>query len=157
MLWFLWILYMLLRLCILQCVGTILWFVPFAFECCLLVFWFSFVGFWAILVSRGMPSQYFHYVCFFAWFHFPSPLLSRFHSIISSFIQPTWHSLLDAQVSNKLHRLKPSVGLGLRSNCHHGVVLTHLCIGHCRLIHHYLLCDEEPPVCAVHHLLLSPF
>ncbi|MBJ5627093.1 RNAse HI domain-containing protein, partial [Salmonella enterica subsp. enterica serovar Derby] len=40
------------------------------------------------------------------------PLFFRdFYSIICLFVRQAWQSQWDAQVSNKLHRLKPSVGL----------------------------------------------
>ncbi|MBJ4999867.1 RNAse HI domain-containing protein, partial [Salmonella enterica subsp. enterica serovar Hadar] len=92
------------------------------------------------------------------------PLFFRdFYSIICSFIRQTWQTVWDAQVHNKLHQLKPSLGLwqsSLRSNRRQEVVLARLRIGHCRLTHRYLLCGEEAPVCAlcntsltVHHLL----
>lgn len=89
------------------------------FDCCLLVFWSSFVGFRAMLISGGMSCLIFPLKSVSSLSISSHSFFFRFfHSVFSPFVQHTRQSLWDAQVSNKLHRLKPpSIGLW-RSRLH---------------------------------------
>ena len=88
-----------------------------------------------------------------------------FKSCINRYILSKWQTSWDCTIDNKLHSIKPTVGISnsfSRDNRREDVALTRCRIGHTRITHSYLLQRENQPECVpcqepltVKHILLD--
>ena len=73
-----------------------------------------------------------------------------FKTSILTYIQSSWQSQWDADLFNKLHAVKPTLGEwypSYRSIRREEVIITRLRIGHSHLTHSWLLAKEDAPEC----------
>ena len=70
----------------------------------------------------------------------------------------TWQTEWDVETGNKLHAVKPTIGVwrsSSRPSRREDVILTRLRIGHSRLTHGHLLQGLDPPLCHTCNVILS--
>ena len=75
---------------------------------------------------------------------------NNFKPFINKYILSKWQTLWDADIFNKLHAIKPTLGNNssvVRNLRREEVVFTRLRIGHTRITRSYLLSREEQPFC----------
>jgi len=90
---------------------------------------------------------------------------SDFRQQINQYFKSKWQSIWDSQIDNKLHKIKPKIGItyfGNQLDRRKEQILHRLRIGHTYLTHAFLLKRENTPLCAtcnclltVEHILLS--
>jgi len=90
---------------------------------------------------------------------------SDFRHHIHEYFKSKWQSIWDSQIDNKLHKIKPNIGItyfGNQLDRRKEQVLHRLRIGHTYLTRAFLLRRESKPLCAtfncqlsVEHILLS--
>ena len=90
---------------------------------------------------------------------------NNFKPFINKYILSKWQTLWNADIFNKLHAIKPTLGNNssvVRNLRREEVVFTRLRIGHTRITHSYLLNREEQPFCiacnqfiTVKHILID--
>ena len=86
---------------------------------------------------------------------FKIPFLN-FKPSINKYILDQWQTSLNNSIGNKLHEIKPTIGVHpsvVRNIRKEDVVLAQLRLGHTRVTHSYLLQGEEQPHCR--HILLE--
>jgi hypothetical protein len=88
-----------------------------------------------------------------------------FRQHIHQYFKSKWQTIWDSQLDNKLHKIKPKIGItyfGNQLDRRKEQILHRLRIGHTHLTHAFLLKRENTPHCAtcncpltVEHILLS--
>ena len=69
---------------------------------------------------------------------------------IKRFIKQRWQQCWNSSASNKLLSIKPTQGewkLGYKRSQEEEVTQAHLCIGHTRIMHSFILKQEKQPLC----------